>query len=93
METTRVKRYVEVNADYMPDGSVCPHSIVLDQQQYLIERVVKVEQTHVPGRDYVRRRFHIIVKGTETSLFLENERWYVRKKIVYPTQSYSDQPA
>ena len=81
METKRVKRYVTVNADYMADGTVCPHSVTLDGRIYLIDRVIKVDQTQNNGSIKGRRRFHIVVRGNETNLFLENERWYVGKKV------------
>ena len=83
METGRVKRYVTVNADYMADGTVCPHSIVLEDRTYLIERITKVDQAKNNGSMPGRRRFRIIVQGIETSLFLENERWYVGRKVSY----------
>ena len=81
METGRVKRYVQVNADFMPDGTVSPHSVTIDGQEFLIDRVVKVEDTNNSQSSKGRRRFRIEIKGKETSLFLEKERWYVGKKV------------
>ena len=79
-ETSRVKRYVAVNADYLPDGSVCPHSVVFEGRQYTIERIIKVEYVKSGGTQGLRR-FHVLIHGKQTSLYLENERWYVRKKV------------
>ena len=82
METKRVKRFVTVNADYMADGSVCPHSVILDGQQFMIERIVKVEAIQGSGSSEEGRRFHIVVLGKEASLFLAKERWYVGQKVL-----------
>ena len=70
METGRVKRYVQVNADFMPDGTVRPHSVTLDGREFLIDRVVKVEDTN---------------KGKETSLFLEKSDGMWERKYRFKT--------
>ena len=81
METKRVKQFVTVNVDYMADGSVCPHSVILDGRYYHVDRVIKVEKSGNVGSIKGRQRFHVVVGKTETSLYLEDNRWYVRKKV------------
>ncbi len=81
METSRVKRYVTVNADYMANGSVCPHSVTLDGKRYQIDRIVRVDKGRTVNGWTGRTCYEIEIQKKRANLYLEAERWYVEMKV------------
>lgn len=77
-EYTRRKQYVEVVATHYIDGSVRPQKIVLATGPvYEIEdsREAAPGKTHTTGE--LARRYVVKIKGKETFLYRDGERWFV----------------
>ncbi|MBO4888017.1 MAG: hypothetical protein J5589_06885 [Firmicutes bacterium] len=81
METNRVKKYVTVNADYMDNGTICPHSVTLDGKMYRIDRIVRVDKGRTVRGWTGRTCYEVEIRGRRANLYLESERWYVEKKV------------
>ena len=81
IDTSRVKRYVTVNADYMANGTVCPHSVTLDGKTYHIDRIVRVDKGRTVKGWTGRTCFEVESRRRRACLYLEAERWYVEKKV------------
>ncbi len=77
METSRVKRFVTVNADYMANGTVCPHSVTLDGKRYQIDRIVRVDKGRTVKGWTGRTCYEVEIRKKRANLYLEAERWYV----------------
>jgi len=75
------KMYVDVNIDVRKDGSILPRFIVWpDGEIFEIDRlkhVCKAASTKTGGYGI---RYTIVVRGHETFLFSENNRWFVDAK-------------
>ena len=81
IDTSRVKRYVTVNADYMANGTVCPHSVTLEGKTYHIDRIVRVDKGRTVKGWTGRTCFEVEIRKRRANVYLEAERWYVEKKV------------
>lgn len=80
-ERARRKQYVEVVATHYIDGSVRPQKIVLATGPvYEIEdsREAAPGKAHTTGE--LARRYVVKIKGKETILYRDGERWFVEMK-------------
>ena len=89
----RRKQYVEVVATHYIDGSVRPQKIVLATGPvYEIEdsREAAPGKAHTTGE--LARRYVVKIKGKETYLYRDGERWFVEMnaKIAIPAPSARD---
>lgn len=78
MAEARRKQYVEVVATHYIDGSVRPQKIVLATGPvYEIEdsREATPGKAHTTGE--LVRRYVVKIKGKETYLYRDGERWFV----------------
>ncbi len=80
-EYTRRKQYVEVVATHYIDGSVRPQKIVLATGP-----VFEIEDSREAVRGKARttgeltRRYVVKIRGKETFLYRDGERWFVEMK-------------
>lgn len=80
-EYVRRKQYVEVVATHYIDGSVRPQKIVLATGP-----VFEIEDSREAVRGKARttgemaRRYVVKIRGKETFLFRDGERWFVEMK-------------
>ena len=80
-EPRRIKKYVEVVADFSPDGEVKPLCIIWDTGvRYQIDRVLEARQAHSLKTGGTGIRYTIRVGGRRTYLWYEGPRWFVEAK-------------
>lgn len=90
MKTMNVKVYVQVNADFNPDGLMLPRELIWeDGEKYIIDRVINIEQAATMKAGGQGDRYTILVRGHKSYLFFERSsdlignnigRWFVEKK-------------
>ncbi len=75
------KVYVEVNAKFEKDGNIIPQSIIWeDETVYKIDKItdICVAASLKAGGSGIR--YTCLIKGVQTYLFLEKDRWFVEAK-------------
>ena len=78
----REKRYVEVDVRFEQDGHLRPLAIRFGPEQvYKIDKIKDVSRraAEVGG---VGDRYVCVIRGQETSLWMEKGRWFVEAKLV-----------
>lgn len=75
------KVYVGVNARFEPDGKLVPLSIAWeDGHEYEIDRVLNVCRAASLKAGGAGIRYTVRIGGTETYLFLEENKWFVERR-------------
>lgn len=81
--TSRTKKYVEVVADFSPEGVLTPLTIVWDTGvRYPVDRVLDARQAHSLKTGGTGIRYTIRVGGQATYLWFEGDKWFVEAKSV-----------
>ena len=85
-----VKVYVQVNADFNPDGLMLPRELTWeDGEKYIIDRVIDIQQAAAMKAGGQGDRYTIEVRGHKSYLFFERSsnltgnnigRWFVERK-------------
>lgn len=85
-----IKVYVQVNADFNPDGVMYPRKIIWeDGEKYTIDRVIDIQQAAAMKAGGQGDRYTIEVRGHKSHLFFERSpsltgnnigRWFVERK-------------
>lgn len=77
----RYKVYVEVTAAFTPEGEVKPLSVRWqDGTIYAVERVLDVRRAAATKAGGCGIRYTCRIRGQETYLFLEEDRWFVEAR-------------
>lgn len=72
------KVYVEVAAIFTPDGQVMPKQIRWeDGTLFPVDRVVDIRRAAATKAGGCGLRYTIRVRGRQTYLFLDEDRWFV----------------
>ena len=67
------KKYINVIADYLPDGTVRPVSIRFeDGPAYAVTRVINVTHMSTTKQNGAEIRYRVIIGGREHYLFFED---------------------
>jgi hypothetical protein len=75
------KIYVEVTARFDQEGSVIPENIIWeDGRRFEIDRVLDVRPAASLKAGGCGIRYKCRIRGRETFLFLEENRWFVEAK-------------
>lgn len=77
------KVYVEVNAEFMPDGMVIPLSFTWDDgREYQIDKLIDRVRAASLKAGGVGMRYTVRVGGKETYMWLEDNcnRWFMEGK-------------
>ena len=78
----RRKRYVEVEATFLPDGRVLPHAVIWhDGRRFPVRAVLGVRtcaSLKVGGEGV---RYDVLVGRARTFLFHEGPRWFVEEIV------------
>lgn len=77
------KVYVEVNAEFMPDGMVIPLSFTWDDgREYQIDKLIDRVRAASLKAGGVGMRYTVRVGGKETYMWLEDNcnRWFIEGK-------------
>ena len=75
------KVYVQVTAVFYPDGRLLPVSFIWeDGQTYAIDRVLGVIRAASLKAGGTGMRYTCMVRGRETCLFLEEDRWFMERR-------------
>lgn len=75
------KVYVEVTAIFSPEGKITPVSFRWeDGRVYEIDRVLDVRPRAATKAGGCGMRYLCMVRGRETRLFLEGDRWFMERK-------------
>ena len=87
-----VKVYVQVNADFNPDGLMLPRELIWeDGEKYIIDRVIDIQQAAAMKAGGQGDRYNVEVRGHKSYLFFERNasltgnnigRWFVERKSV-----------
>lgn len=78
------KVYVDVNVKCKKDGSMVPLSVLWsDGSQYDIDRVINVCRAASLKAGGSGVRYTCRIKGRETNIFYEEDRWFVEAKDEY----------
>ena len=81
LKESRRKQYVEVIATHHVDGQVRPQLIRIPLLgDYEITEVKRVGTTKDFTTNEIAKRYTIMVKGKETSLYEDSGRWFVLLK-------------
>jgi len=79
MESAKV--YVPVTVDYAADGGLTPVSFVWeDGTRYEIDRVLDVRRAASLKAGGMGTRYTCRVRGKQTFLYLEEDRWFMERK-------------
>lgn len=79
----QLKVYVTVKAQFSPDGRLRPLCVEWeDGRTYEIDRVLDVRRAASLKAGGAGLRYTVSIKGKETYLFLEEDRWFVQRKHV-----------
>lgn len=80
-EPSRRKAYVKVTAVFHTDGRLIPVSFEWeDGRKYEIDRVLDITRAASLKAGGTGMRYTCSVRGRETCLFLEEDRWFVERK-------------
>ena len=77
------KVYVEVNAEFMPDGMVIPLSFTWnDGREYQIDKLLNRCRAASLKAGGVGMRYTVVVRGKQTYMWLEDDcsRWFMEGK-------------
>ena len=79
------KVYVEVNADFRQDGTICPRSFVWeDGKRYDVDRVIDVRPAASLKAGGAGLRYTVRIRQKEVFMFLEEDhgidRWFMERK-------------
>ena len=75
------KTYVEVTASFSPDGIVIPLSIKWHNGVvYTVDRVLNIRPCAALKAGGCGLRYTCRIRGQQTYLFLDKDRWFVEKK-------------
>ncbi len=78
---SNAKVYVGVNARFESDGRLLPLSVTWeDGREYEIDRVLHVCRAASLKAGGTGTRYTVRIKGTETYLFFEEDKWFVERK-------------
>jgi len=90
MKNMNVKVYVQVNADFRPDGLMLPRELTWeDGEKYTIDRVIDIQQATAMKAGGQGDRYTIMINGHQSYLFFERSpnltgnnigRWFVERK-------------
>lgn len=77
-----IKKYVQVNADFLPDGRLRPQYVVWeDGRRFEVDRVTECRRAASLKAGGSGLRFTCIIKGRAHYLFYEeNYKWFVEEK-------------
>jgi hypothetical protein len=79
--TSPNKIYVQVVAEFMPDGQITPREIIWeDGRRFAVDRVEDVCRAASRKAGGCGIRYAIMVLGHLRYLFLEETRWFVERK-------------
>ena len=79
----RQKKFVEGVADFSPEGTLMPLTIVWDTGvRYQVDRVLDARQAHSLKTGGTGIRYTIRVGGRQTYLWFDGQRWFVEAKVV-----------
>ena len=91
MENHSEKVYVQVNADFKPDGVMIPTSLIWeDGSKFEIDKVTDIRQAAAMKAGGQGDRYTIRVNGRESYLFFERcpsltgnviGRWFVERRV------------
>ncbi|MGM9522363.1 MAG: hypothetical protein ACI3VB_07795 [Oscillospiraceae bacterium] len=77
-----IKVYVGVKAIFRPDGRLLPTSVIWeDGHEYEIDRVLDVRRAASLKAGGTGMRYTVRIGRTETFLFLEEDKWFVERRI------------
>lgn len=75
------KVYVRVTAEFCEDGRLIPLSFVWeDGTKYMIDRVLDITHAASLKAGGVGLRYACMVRGHQTYLFHEEDRWFIERK-------------
>lgn len=81
MSEQRVKRYVEVIADFQADGTLIPQTVVWDTgQRFDISNISEVRPRKYSKTGGVGVRYTCQIGRAKTYLYYEVDRWFVEAK-------------
>lgn len=77
----REKRYVPVVVRFDQNGKIRPLEIEFDDgEKYIIDKVLDVRRAACKSVGGVGDRYTVKIRGQETYLWLEQNRWFVASK-------------
>ncbi len=76
------KVYVGVRAEFTPEGRILPRSVIWeDGREYQVDRILDVRRAASLKAGGAGIRYTIRIGAVRTFLFLEEDRWFVERKI------------
>lgn len=83
MKETRIKQYVEVVADFSPDGVLIPLSVVWeDGSKFEITNVTEVKPRKYSKCGGIGVRYTCQIGRAQSYLYFEEDKWFVEKKVL-----------
>ena len=74
------KKYVKVYMEIDENGNKTPKKIIYNYQEFDIDRVLDVRNAPSMKVGGVGERYRISIRGKETYIYFENNKWFVEEK-------------
>ena len=74
------KKFVKVILEIDENGGKTPKTIIYNDQKFEVDRVIDVKKCPSMKVGGIGERYTIRVKGKETYIFFENNKWFVEEK-------------
>ena len=74
------KKYVKVILEIDENGKKTPKTIVFNDEIFEVDRIIDVRFAPSMKVGGVGERYTVRIKGKETYLFFENNKWFVEEK-------------
>jgi len=74
------KKFVKVILEIDEDGKKTPKTIIYNDEKFEIDRVVDMKKCPSMKVGGIGERYTVRIKGKETYIFFENNKWFVEEK-------------
>lgn len=87
MPEQRIKKYVQVIADFSPDGDLIPLRVIWDDgQEFEITNVTDIAPRKYSKCGGVGVRYTCQIGRAKTFLYFEENKWFVEAKSTAPNE-------
>lgn len=87
MPEQRIKKYVQVIADFSPDGDLMPLRVIWDDgQEFEITNVTDIAPRKYSKCGGVGVRYTCQIGRAKTFLYFEGNKWFVEAKSTAPNE-------
>ena len=74
------KKYVKVILEIDENGKKTPKTIIYNDERFEVDKVLDIKLAPSMKVGGVGERYKVRIKGKETYIFFENNKWFVEEK-------------